>query len=53
MPSKELPPSNMEMQSLLDEDKSKRTEGMKKDLKLQRTSSNPTYGKGPGGIHVK
>lgn len=44
--SKELPSSNMERQSLLDEEKCRMTEGMEEDLKLRRTSSNPTYGKG-------
>lgn len=34
--SKEPPSSNMEMQSLLDKDKSRMTEGMEKDLKLQK-----------------
>jgi len=41
---KELPPSNTQMQSFLDKDKSRMTEGMEKDLKLWRTSSNPIYG---------
>lgn len=36
MLSKEPPSSNMEMQSLLDKDKSRMTEGMEKDLKLQK-----------------
>lgn len=45
MLSKELPPSNTETQSLLDEDQSRMTEGMEKDLKLRRTSSNPINGR--------
>lgn len=46
MLSKELSPSNTETQALLDEDQSRMTEGMEKDLKLRRTSSNPIYGRG-------
>lgn len=34
MLSKEFPPSNTEMQSFLDESKSRMSEGMEKDLKL-------------------